>query len=624
MKPLTRTLVFVKTLTFILSILLWTCCGTEAHWHPNAILRISKGFLAGDCTFRPSVIINGTSPGPELRFRERQRVWIRVYNDLPDQNTTLHFHGLSQFGSPFADGTPATSQFPIAPHSYFDYEFHLEPGSAGTYMYHTHVDFELVTAHGAFIVEDEGPPPYSYDEELTLLFGDYYHQTDSQIMSKLQSTPFQWPGEPSSLTVNGNALSRCDPSRSYRCSRKCHQHIVTLKPSRTYRVRFIGITALTFLYIGLEDHPELEIIEADAAYLKPTRSDHLELHSGQRYSFLLRTKSRAELRALDKTTFWGRIESRWRPIRDKGSFVITYDTGYDQEKTAFPPSDLASRVFLPDERVSWVNRAFAPLRQHDVSPTEQEVNRRIMIHAQQLTTAGRGAQYFVNGQAYSEKFPKVPFLVQAYLNPSSLQPDYKQATVNHGYDPSTSTFPLRLGETVEIVIFNVASSLGEAEAHPWHFHGQHPFMVAQGYGPYSPEAARRIEAHNFAKHGGLPHRRDTQVILPGQGATYEDQKVAEGSLSSWIVLRMRVSVSGAFLVHCHIQPHAIMGMATVFLIGIDKLPPLPTKFVRQHATYNATTPATPTSYFDLVKNKKTSTVASKHKYSKNVGKKSWL
>lgn len=78
-------------------------------------------------------------------------------------------------------------------------------------------------------------------------------------------------------------------------------------------------------------------------------------------------------------------------------------------------------------------------------------------------------------------------------------------------------------------------------------------MVAQGYGEYSPESARRIEAQNFAKFGGLPHRRDTQVVLPGQGATYDDEKVAEGTLSSWIVLRMRVSVSGAFLVHCHIQ-----------------------------------------------------------------------
>lgn len=68
---------------------------------------------------------------------------------------------------------------------------------------------------------------------------------------------------------------------------------------------------------------------------------------------------------------------------------------------------------------------------------------------------------------YSEKFPNVPFLVQAYLNPSSLQPDYEQAEVNRGYDSSTSTFPLRLGEIVEIVICNLASSLGEAEAHPW-------------------------------------------------------------------------------------------------------------------------------------------------------------
>ena len=100
-----------------------------AAWAPDHILRINNATVAADCTERQSVTINGTSPGPTLRVKESdESVWIRVYNDMEAENTTLHwqcvdrvpsrkpaspyisYSGISQYGSPFADGTPATSQ----------------------------------------------------------------------------------------------------------------------------------------------------------------------------------------------------------------------------------------------------------------------------------------------------------------------------------------------------------------------------------------------------------------------------------------------------------------------------------------------------------------------------------
>jgi L-ascorbate oxidase len=68
-----------------------------------------------------------------LTFTEGNHYWVRVYNDLPDKNTTIHFHGFSQFTTPFSDGTPLASQWPIPPGHFFDYEFQLEDGFYGTY-----------------------------------------------------------------------------------------------------------------------------------------------------------------------------------------------------------------------------------------------------------------------------------------------------------------------------------------------------------------------------------------------------------------------------------------------------------------------------------------------------------
>jgi L-ascorbate oxidase len=56
----------------------------------------------------------------------------RVWNQASDQNITMHWHGLSQFGSPFSDGTPSASQWPIPAGKYFDYEFLIAKDVSGT------------------------------------------------------------------------------------------------------------------------------------------------------------------------------------------------------------------------------------------------------------------------------------------------------------------------------------------------------------------------------------------------------------------------------------------------------------------------------------------------------------
>jgi len=56
----------------------------------------------------------------------------RVWNEAPSENLTMHWHGISQYGSPFSDGTPSASQWPIPPGKYFDYEFMFADDLDGT------------------------------------------------------------------------------------------------------------------------------------------------------------------------------------------------------------------------------------------------------------------------------------------------------------------------------------------------------------------------------------------------------------------------------------------------------------------------------------------------------------
>jgi L-ascorbate oxidase len=106
-------------------------------------LVASEQVVYPDCTPRLSVVVNGTFPGPALYATAGDHIFIRyafgqlnmlisrVYN-AASSNLTMHWHGIGQYGSPFADGTPYASQWPIPPGKYFDYEFKFDDDLDGT------------------------------------------------------------------------------------------------------------------------------------------------------------------------------------------------------------------------------------------------------------------------------------------------------------------------------------------------------------------------------------------------------------------------------------------------------------------------------------------------------------
>lgn len=60
-----------------------------ADFVPDFILRVSVAWVESSCEGRQNIVINGTSPGPAIYLRPGSSPWIRVYNDIPDQNLTM-------------------------------------------------------------------------------------------------------------------------------------------------------------------------------------------------------------------------------------------------------------------------------------------------------------------------------------------------------------------------------------------------------------------------------------------------------------------------------------------------------------------------------------------------------
>ena len=72
---------------------------------------------------RPVIGINNQWPTPHLMATTGDRVIINVVNQLGNQSTSLHFHGLFHSGTTHMDGPVGVTQCAIPPGGRFTYNF---------------------------------------------------------------------------------------------------------------------------------------------------------------------------------------------------------------------------------------------------------------------------------------------------------------------------------------------------------------------------------------------------------------------------------------------------------------------------------------------------------------------
>ncbi|KAE8381839.1 Cupredoxin, partial [Aspergillus bertholletiae] len=537
----------------VLCLVLWWVTATHARlvlhddsFEPDHILRVTTQRLNQACIDRYSVVINGSLPGPELHIQEGEVSWIRVYNDMEDLNVTMHWHGLTAFTAPFSDGTPLASQWPIPPGHFFDYEVRPEPGYAGTYFYHSHVGFQAVTAWGALIVESAQPSPYAYDEDRVIALSDLFTKTDEEIQDGLTSSNFTWSGETSAVLVNGQGRLATNATGP------CRLASISVEPGKTYRLRFIGATALSFVSLSIEGHDVLEIIEADGHYTKPVQTNYLQIASGQRYSVLFKAKTEAELQKAKSRQFYFQLTTMGRPTVLTTFAVLEYPSSTTTDLVTvpkMPPLPVANITY------GWLDYALEPYYPDVDFPTAEDVTRRIIINVHQ--NVSDHTVWLQNGYDWVAAFPKSPYLVDIYTGQLDLDASYKRAIASgSGFDNQTRLFPANMGEVLEIVWQNQGTvSNGGVENHPFHAHGRHVYDIGGGDGMYN------LTENEIRLKGTRPITRDTSILY-----AYRKTTTALAP-SGWRAWRIRVTDAGVWMMHCHVLQHMIMGMQTAFVFG---------------------------------------------------------
>ena len=149
---------------------------------PHFELTIAEQHVNFTGKRRMASAVNGSVPGPTLRWREGDLVTVAVTNRLT-RPTSIHWHGIRLPAE--MDGVPGLSFPGIAPGERFVYRIPVL--QRGSYWYHSHSGFQEQTGlYGALVVEGSQPYVMPTDREHVLLLSDWTDTNPETIFSNLK------------------------------------------------------------------------------------------------------------------------------------------------------------------------------------------------------------------------------------------------------------------------------------------------------------------------------------------------------------------------------------------------------------------------------------------------------
>ncbi|KAK4492084.1 hypothetical protein RD792_002881, partial [Penstemon davidsonii] len=507
------------------------------------------------CSSKEIVTINGVFPGPTIYATEDDTILIHVVNHV-NYNITIHWHGIKQFRTGWADGPAYITQCPIQPGQSYVYNFTVS-GQRGTLLWHAHILWLRATLHGAIVILPKlpypFPKPHQEVEELLIILSEWWKSDVEDVINEalIFGTP---PNVSDAHTINGLPGPRSS----------CLQGGLNLavKPGRTYLLRIINAALNEELFFKIGGH-KLTVVEVDATYVKPFETDTIFIAPGQTTNALLTTHRPTGRYLISVSPF---MDST---IIDVDNTTATATLNYAGTLTSSstiltdpPPRNATSIAAKFTKSLRSLNSLKYPCKvpllvNHSLLFT-------ISIGLNSCPTCTNGFRVAADINNVSFIMPKVSLLNAHFFNIGGIFTDDfpGNPTISYNY---TGTQPRNLGtmtgtrlyrveydSTVQIVL--QGTRMIAAENHPMHLHGFNFFVVGRGLGNFDPNRFNLVD----------PVERNT-IAVPSGG---------------WVAIRFRANNPGIWFLHCHLEVHTSWGLKMAFVVDDGKgpnqsLPPPP-------------------------------------------------
>ncbi|XP_010420960.1 PREDICTED: L-ascorbate oxidase [Camelina sativa] len=518
-----------------------------------------------DCKEGAVMTVNGQFPGPTIQAVAGDTIVVHLTNKLITEGLVIHWHGIRQLGSPWADGAAGVTQCAINPGETFTYNFTLE--KPGTHFYHGHYGMQRSAGlYGSLIVDvAKGQKErLRYDGEFNLLLSDWWHEPIPSQELGLSSKPMRWIGEAQSILINGRGQFNCSlaaqfsnstslPMCTFKEGDQCAPQKLHVEPNKTYRIRLSSTTALASLNLAVQGH-KLVVVEADGNYVTPFTTDDIDIYSGESYSVLLTTDQDPSQNYYISVGVRGR-----KPNTTQALTILNYVTAPASKLPSSPPP-VTPRWDDFERSKNFSKKIFSAMG--SPPPPKKYRKRLILLNTQNLIDGY--TKWAINN--VSLMTPATPYLGSVKYNlklgfnrkspPKSYRFDYD--IMNPPPFPNTTTgngiyvFPFNV--TVDVILQNSNVLKGVvSEIHPWHLHGHDFWVLGYGDGKFKPGVDEK--SYNLKN----PPLRNTAILYP----------------YGWTALRFVTDNPGVWFFHCHIEPHLHMGMGVVFAEGLNRIGKIP-------------------------------------------------
>eukprot|EP00256_Glycine_max_P057951 XP_014625868.1 laccase-4 isoform X3 [Glycine max] len=521
------------------------------HYKFNVVLKNTTRL----CSSKPIVTVNGKFPGPTLYAREDDTVLVKV-NNLVNHNVTIHWHGVRQLRTGWADGPAYITQCPILSGQSYLYNFTLT-GQRGTLLWHAHVNWLRSTLHGAIVILPKRGVPYPFpkpDKELVVILGEWWKSDTEDVINEALKSGLA-PNVSDAHTINGLpgivSVANCSTQDVYK---------LPVESGKTYLLRIINAALNEELFFKIAGHP-FTVVEVDASYVKPFKTDTLSIAPGQTTNALLTADQNSGKYTIVASTFMDSPVVAVDNLTATATLHYTGTLATTPTLLTTPPPRNATQVAN-----NFTNSLKSLNSKKYPAKVPQKVDHSLLltvglgINPCPSCTAGNGSRVVAAVNNVTFVMPTTALLQAHYFNIKGVFTTDFPGNPSHVYNYTatppaaawqttngTKAYRLAFNSTVQVVLQD--TGVIAPESHPVHLHGFNFFVVGSGVGNYDP----KTDQNNF--NLADPVERNTIGVPTG----------------GWVAFRFRADNPVWFL-HCHFEVHTTWGLKMAFLVDNGKGP----------------------------------------------------
>lgn len=542
--------------------------------------------ITADGYERSIITVNRQMPGPSIQVCENDLIVVDVKNRMAGSSITVHWHGITQQGTPYMDGVPMVTQCPILEGQIFRYYF--QPNNPGLFFWHSHSGLQKVDGFlGSLVVRrpvKNDPNGSLYDFDLpshVVVIQDWLHETSDSLFPGLRRR--RVGQHPDTYLINGRGVFK-ENGQNYM---NTPYSVFNINSGHDYIFRVIGATCLSCPFrFQIEGH-KLWIIGTDGRDTEPKIVDSVVLSAGERIKVIVKGMN---LNQLQKQNYYMHVtatgicmDDTSKPLPSQQAILRYLDFPYNQPPE--PPTRSLSPGVVMNEANTGCNKEFGFCYMDLVGAEEAPIGIKQPKPDYRLIL---GMDFYNFHNNTDEAFPPNTFKVQ--FNPSGNTPfvghlngivnepppspvltqlkDVPECLIcptNHPYSqwhtPKECLHIYRVLEypsIVELVIVDIDTVTGNKRArmsHPMHLHGYDQYLIAEGIFKTTkieqelPELLKKLD--NNPDIPDKPILKDTFLVPSG----------------GYVVYRIIADNPGFWILHCHLAYHAETGMAAVIQIG---------------------------------------------------------